>query len=277
MAVKAPHPPTPSPPSAIKQFSNFTRTAAGLEKTLRLIQALATIVIETSIDNETVTTWSTAKSQLALTRRFFRFFNFLDCFERVFALLGGSGADGVPTTLLELGRWTCLGLYFVLEDFTILHAMNVYPVYWNKPILVEAYKFWFYALALSIVGALWGLLFGSASGSNSASVGKAPQDEKKDGASKERKVSTSPLVKRIVVDGCDLLIPGVFLGWIQVSEVVVGMAMVMSKIGTCGVHVFGSGNVTSQQGESLGMFDSTIESASGKLHRGWSSASKNAQ
>lgn len=67
MAVKAP-PPSPSTPSAIKQFSNFTRTGAGLEKTLRLIQALATIVIETSIDNETVTTWSTAKSQLALSQ-----------------------------------------------------------------------------------------------------------------------------------------------------------------------------------------------------------------
>jgi hypothetical protein len=67
MAVKAPHPPTRSTPSAIKQFSNFTRTGAGLEKTLRLIQALATIVIETSIDNGTVTTWSTAKSQLALS------------------------------------------------------------------------------------------------------------------------------------------------------------------------------------------------------------------
>lgn len=111
-----------------------------------------------------------------------------------------------------------------------LHAMNVYPVHWNKPVLVEAYKFWFYALALSIVGALWGLLFGSAPASDSASGGKVQQDEKKGGSSKERKVSAKPLVKRIVVDGCDLLIPGVFLGWIQVSEVVVGMAMVVSTV-----------------------------------------------
>ncbi|KAH2921962.1 hypothetical protein KXW18_008838, partial [Aspergillus fumigatus] len=126
MTVKASHAPSTTP-SAIKQFSNFTRTGAGLEKTLRLIQALATIIIETSIDNETVRTWSTAKSQLALTRRFFRFFNFLDCFEQVFALLGSSSsssssssaAEGFPTTLIELGRWTCLGLYFVLEDCTI--------------------------------------------------------------------------------------------------------------------------------------------------------------
>ncbi|KAH1669698.1 hypothetical protein KXV65_004776 [Aspergillus fumigatus] len=236
MTVKASHAPSTTP-SAIKQFSNFTRTGAGLEKTLRLIQALATIIIETSIDNETVRTWSTAKSQLALTRRFFRFFNFLDCFEQVFALLGSSSsssssssvAEGFPTTLIELGRWTCLGLYFVLEDCTILHAMDVYPVSWNEPVIVEAYKFWFYALALSIVGALWGLVF--ASFSTSASAGKAQRHAKKGKSSKERQAEGSgPLMKRIVVDGCDLLIPGVFLGWIQVSEVVVGMAMVVSTL-----------------------------------------------
>jgi hypothetical protein len=109
--------------------------------------------------------------------------------------------------------------------------MNVYPVYWNKPVIVEAYKFWFYALALSIVGALWGLLFARGSASGCASVDKAQQDEKKGGSTKKRKVEGSgPLMKRIVVDGCDLLIPGVFLGWIQASEVVVGMAMVVSTL-----------------------------------------------
>jgi hypothetical protein len=108
--------------------------------------------------------------------------------------------------------------------------MNVYPVYWNKPVIVEAYKFWFYALALSIVGALWGLLFASGSTSTSSSAGKVQKDER-GGSTKERKVGSSgPLVKRIVVDGCDLLIPGVFLGWIQASEVVVGMAMVVSTL-----------------------------------------------
>ncbi|KAH1805644.1 hypothetical protein KXV31_009767 [Aspergillus fumigatus] len=107
--------------------------------------------------------------------------------------------------------------------------MDVYPVSWNEPVIVEAYKFWFYALALSIVGALWGLVF--ASFSTSASAGKAQRHAKKGKSSKERQAEGSgPLMKRIVVDGCDLLIPGVFLGWIQVSEVVVGMAMVVSTL-----------------------------------------------
>jgi hypothetical protein len=56
--------------------------------------------------------------------------------------------------------------------------MNVYPVYWNKPVIVEAYKFWFYALALSIVGALWGLLFASGSTSTSSSAATMLQGAK---------------------------------------------------------------------------------------------------
>lgn len=35
-------------------------------------------------------------------------------------------------------------------------------------------------------------------------------------------------MKRIVVDGCDLLIPGVFVGWMQVSDLMIGVTMVIS-------------------------------------------------
>lgn len=55
-------------PSLAQQFNNFTDTTAGLEKTLRLIQALAQIIVEVSShDVVTAARWSTAKSQLALS------------------------------------------------------------------------------------------------------------------------------------------------------------------------------------------------------------------
>lgn len=55
-------------PSLVQQFANFTKTTAGLEKTLRLIQALAQIIAEVSShDVVTAARWSTAKSQLALS------------------------------------------------------------------------------------------------------------------------------------------------------------------------------------------------------------------
>lgn len=57
---------TPTRPSKITQFANFTRTSAGLEKTLRLIQAVAQIATEVSIDRSVATQWGAAKGQLAL-------------------------------------------------------------------------------------------------------------------------------------------------------------------------------------------------------------------
>ena len=59
----------PEQPSLVQQFANFTKTTAGLEKTLRLIQALAQIIAEVSShDVVTAARCSTAKSQLALSK-----------------------------------------------------------------------------------------------------------------------------------------------------------------------------------------------------------------
>ncbi|PLN81748.1 peroxisomal biogenesis factor 11 [Aspergillus taichungensis] len=231
------------PPSLIQKFSTFTRTAAGLEKTLRLINATCQIAGGLSGDVVTASRWGVARGQLALTRRYFRFFNVIDCFARVADLLpGGNGRAseaGSVMALLELARWTCLGMYLLLEDATILHATNIYPVSWNARVTTEAYRFWFCGLALSVLGCVWGVLLGiitSPSSSTSPSSNKASSNgsssEKK--AGKERgpvaQVPRSVLVKRIVVDGCDLLIPGAFLGWIRVGELGVGVAMLVSTL-----------------------------------------------
>ncbi|KAE8136019.1 peroxisomal biogenesis factor 11 [Aspergillus pseudotamarii] len=223
----------------LRQFANFTRTTAGLEKTCRLIQSLVHIAIELDITPRSTTTaqWQTARSQIALTRRFFRFFAFIDCFSQVYGLLGAAQGQGLFMTLIEIGRWSCLGLYLVLEDLTILHALGVHPVAWNTPVLVEAFKFWFYSLTLSVLGAVLGLLFTSPS---SAGRKTGSNEKKKETKNAEKtvpntddsqsKAQRTALMKRIVVDGCDLLIPGVFVGWMQISELVIGVTMVISTV-----------------------------------------------
>ena len=50
----------------IKQFTNFTGSTAGLEKTLRLIQALCQIVSEVTLDGALAKRCLIVKSQLAL-------------------------------------------------------------------------------------------------------------------------------------------------------------------------------------------------------------------
>ncbi|GAD94741.1 hypothetical protein NFIA_055860 [Paecilomyces variotii No. 5] len=221
----------PSSTGIVKQFTNFTNHGVGLEKTLRLVQALTQAGAEVLIDTDErlAKRFAIARGQIALSRRYFRFFKFLDCFERVSTLFyprqsEANEGDSVRTAL-ELVKWTCFGIYLAMEDLTIngpdvhrhllteihrqLDAMGVYSTSWSSWMLVEAHKFWFCALSLSLLGSLWMLLVA----------------DPKTSASK-----SSSWVKRIIIDGCDLLIPGSMVGWISVSPLVVAMNMVVSTV-----------------------------------------------
>lgn len=93
----------------------------------------------------------------------------------------------------------------------------------------EANQFWFYALSFSLLGALYALF--------SPSTGRASQaksEEKKSGKKSEKaasaSVDSSALVKQIVVDGCDLLIPAELLNWMPTGDLVLGVTMVLSTV-----------------------------------------------
>lgn len=62
-----------------------------------------------------------------LARRFFRFFGFIESFQRVSTLLSKEGMGSVAGWL-DLAKWTCFGLYFILEDLTIVCDTRHFPV-----------------------------------------------------------------------------------------------------------------------------------------------------
>ncbi|RAK96087.1 PEX11 domain protein [Aspergillus ibericus CBS 121593] len=223
-------------------LTRFTRTTPGLEKTLRLIQSLCVLALQIpDLDSVAVLRVGIAKQQLALTRRFLRFFNFIDCFHRGFALLGTPSTPS-PTSpsdtwgellriVLEITKWGCFGWYFLLEDLTLLHATSISPLpdTWNQTLLTEANKFWFYALGVSMLESGWAFI--------SLVFSAQKNDPEKEGKTHETKmtrgrVSSSSLFKKVLVDACDLLIPGTFLGWIAMEQggVGVGVGMVVSTL-----------------------------------------------
>ncbi|KAJ5112784.1 hypothetical protein N7532_000829 [Penicillium argentinense] len=211
----------------ISQFNRFVNNGAGLEKTLRLIQSAAQVAAVFTVGS-TAVRLTTTKLQLALSRRFFRFFGFIDSFQRVSALLTKEGMGSVPGWL-ELAKWTCFGLYFVLEDLTILHAMGVWAVPWEERVMREANTFWFYALSFSLAGTVYALLFSN----STAPASKGKNGKKKNGRKNEKAVSrvdSSALMKQIVVDGCDLLIPAELLDWMPTGDLVIGSTMILSTL-----------------------------------------------
>ncbi|KAJ6014182.1 hypothetical protein N7540_008773 [Penicillium herquei] len=215
----------------MQQFTRFVNNGAGLEKTLRLIQSIAQIAAVFTVGS-TAVRLTAAKLQLALTRRFFRFFGFLDSFQRVSTLLTNGGVGSVARWL-ELAKWTCFGLYFVLEDLTILHAMGVYAVPWEARVMREANTFWFYALSFSIAGSLYGIIFPAAAEpakKTQTKNGKKEKNEEKVAAPAPRTSNTPALLRKIVTDSCDLLLPAELLNWMPTGDLVLGVTMVLSTI-----------------------------------------------
>ncbi|KAH8803587.1 hypothetical protein F5884DRAFT_888965 [Xylogone sp. PMI_703] len=246
--------------SLSKQFINFTSSCGGLDLTLRLIQALAIVAAEVTVDHVTVARCTTAMSQLALGRRYLRVFSFIECFERVRDLLTdtgdfASGRSGALLGTMDLVESSCLGIYLLLESstmvwtfflFTIiilyahthiysrmqLHDMDVWPVAWYMPVLLEGNKFWFYAICTSIFRSIWKLLFASPAAQNTTQKNNSEGDEKKKEPeeSSPSSPSTVTLLRRIIVDCCDLTLPASFLGWIVPGDLGVGAAMVVSTV-----------------------------------------------
>ncbi|KFH42503.1 hypothetical protein ACRE_067470 [Hapsidospora chrysogenum ATCC 11550] len=237
-----------------KQLANFTNSTDGLDLTLRLIQAVTVVAAHLLVvDNVAVERCWIAVSQLALARRYLRFFCFLDCFYKAHGLVTGSSTSGAPSLLkmMEIFESTCLGLYFVTENMTMLHDMDIWLVPWYTPVLMEANKLWLYAIVLSIARTMWKLL--SSGGQSVAPTGSSNSTSQETGASnnnnnnggekreeeeEEKEAPSSPesapstvrLLRRLVVDSCDLTLPASFLGWVPLGDFGVGVAMVVSSL-----------------------------------------------
>ncbi|KAH8703132.1 peroxin PEX11-1 [Talaromyces proteolyticus] len=223
---------------AWKQLSNFTNGhPLGIEKTLRLIQAicqvLASSIFISYIPNAVYAVGcATAKNQIALARRYLRFFKFIESFNAGYTawqVPAATGTDSVKK-LLEVSKWTVLGVYFLMEDFTILDAMGVWVAPWAQDLFTESNKWWFYAISLSLIGSTFSLFFPPSQSNSEADKTTKTENEKKPVV--KQTPDLTPLVKKIIVDGCDILLPGSFLGWIQATPTQVGVAMIVSTLVT---------------------------------------------
>ena len=118
--------------------------------------------------------------------------------------------------------------------------MGVYRTSWATWLFVEAMKFWFYSLTLGILLALMELwaLSGDIPLYPVTSTGAEEDDEKvlekatQDRISRmrERTVKKRNAAKQMVIDGCDLFIPGSITGWLVISSSNVGMLCVLSTV-----------------------------------------------
>jgi len=110
--------------------------------------------------------------------------------------------------------------------------MGVYKTTWAGPVFVEAMRFWFYSLVagilLSVVG-IWELYTTPLTVRIAGEKGKG-REVKNEEAKKEWNKERAQLIKCLVIDGCDLFIPGSVTGWLPVSSQTVGYCSVISTV-----------------------------------------------
>lgn len=98
---------------------------------------------------------------------------------------------------------------------------------------MEANKFWFYAICVSIIGTIGELFFGSAVQSKTQES-NPDVDEKKVEAGNllpsSPNSSTASLLNQVIVSGLDLSLPASFLGWSGLGNREVGIAMAVSTV-----------------------------------------------
>ncbi|KAK2809488.1 hypothetical protein FQN50_003756 [Emmonsiellopsis sp. PD_5] len=235
-------------PSLLKQFSNYTNSSVGLENFLRLIQTICQVIAATAGSPAEAEPWGMAWGHLALSRRYFRYLQFIDCFGSAWdAIVSTQSAGGYVLRTLQAGEWSCLGGYLLLEAFTILDALNIHPTPWAKQTLLESYKFWFFSMLFSMAGVMYQLAFlpttkttktsSSPSSENPDGDVKKKVSEKETEKEKEKEtekeaepVETGPLMREFVATACDILIPGAALGWMDVSFLTISVAAVLSTV-----------------------------------------------
>ncbi|CZT25045.1 uncharacterized protein RCC_10773 [Ramularia collo-cygni] len=215
----------------IRSVVKFTDDAAGLEKTLRLIQGFCTIAVGLAVSPADADLWAKTRGQFALGRRYFRLLKWYPCFVKASNAVSAERLS--ISTILDTIKWTFLSLYFFLEMFTITNAMGITKFDWGPKVQHEANKCWVYSLIASILLSMVELLWDNVRTADASSVGKDEKKSRTETSSQEKQPSTarSKLYIQLMIDSCDILIPGSAVGWSPSAlavPLVVGVASTIS-------------------------------------------------
>ncbi|KAH6617897.1 peroxisomal biogenesis factor 11-domain-containing protein [Chaetomium sp. MPI-SDFR-AT-0129] len=249
--------------SAFEQLVKFGTDAYGIERLLRLIQSLITILLfaPTSLNHlpllsllipasfisptasTTTTTLTHLRKRLATLRQPLRFFRFLDCFASAWTIFTTT-TTATPSLADTLLRWTDFGskafngMYLLLESAVFAEAVLDVPgvgLWVGGPEAVkrmglDGQRFWFVSLVCGIVGGVVKLMVSETGGQEGGSGGK----EDGDGKGKEGSVKSVQkkwkVLRRVVADMMDLAVPGSAVGWVPLSPGMVGVLMFGSTV-----------------------------------------------
>ncbi|KEQ78863.1 hypothetical protein M438DRAFT_369928 [Aureobasidium pullulans EXF-150] len=191
-----------SPPNSAKLLSALQDFKAAVEKSLRLLQAFVQIAAGTTSSITDAKTWNMARGQFALSRRYLRLFKWID-FSQASTITWTSSPPS-SRRVLATAKNMLLAIYFFMEMFCITNAMGITTSSFLTALQHHALQVWFFAISTSLLLTTHDYL--------------------------SQNMSSATLASDLVLDCCDILIPGSAVGWIPVDSVTVGIASSISSI-----------------------------------------------
>ncbi|KAK4042342.1 hypothetical protein C8A01DRAFT_33545 [Parachaetomium inaequale] len=235
--------------STFEQFVKFGTDAYGIERLLRLLQSLTTLLLFTPtlltsflplsspLTTLTPSTLTHLRTRLATLRQPLRFFRFLDSFSAAWSVLSSlqqsshhhdhhhKNKRDWPDRLqqwLDFGSKAFTGMYLLLESLVFIEVVLDAPglgVWASREVVVglvvDGQRFWFAGLVCGVLGG----------------VVKLMRDGLEEGKrEKGGKRGKGKVVRRLVADVMDLGLPGSVVGWVPLVPGTVGLLMLGSTV-----------------------------------------------
>jgi hypothetical protein len=114
------------------------------------------------------------------------------------------------------------------------NVMGITATTWGPQIAQESAKFWFYAIATSILLSLYQVFFVVTPTRTAEKVVSQTTDEKSTAPLAEKTPQansrSTEIYRQLLIDGCDLFVPGSVVGWLPTEPLTVGIFMSISSI-----------------------------------------------
>lgn len=168
-----------------------------------------------------------------IARRFLRLHKWIDNFGAANEAMT-STKDSVPK-LLETAKFSFFGLYFLMEMFTITDVMGLTKSDIGPWLVVESNRMWFIGLVFSILHSCCEGLLVRRQGSKQRQIASEKPRKGRNEREKQLTISDGSArkgmpYKQLVIDSCDLVIPGAVIEVIAFSPLSVGIAMALSTV-----------------------------------------------
>ena len=235
----------------IQTFTAYTSDAWAIERTLRFFQATFGILAELSSDVKSAAHSNAAKANIHLARRFYRCFKWVDCSVEIFSH-PKYDYGGVHESVRML-RDSALMVYFFLDMLLLPSEVGYARPGWlggfiedtigiadmgNAPIEHTALTCWFYAILLSITLGILEISHTpatpTAAGSKKSEKGSTSKEKavtkKGNAAIMNRTKPQSTVIRELIGNVCDLVIPGVAIGYVKIDPIYVYIAMATSSL-----------------------------------------------